>query len=281
MPDAVLHGCEVFPIGELSQRSGVNSITLRAWERRYGLLRPARTAKGHRMYAQADVERVSQILALIERGVPLRKIRPLLDTDAPLPGCGRDENARHLQQYLYAQLEQVSLGRLATTLQEMFKQYPASWCRTQVLQPLFASLATHTSAMALEALLQAELMRYALRYWPQGTGKKQREWQVLGGVPTAPWRTLLLALELQEKQQPTRWLPGAFSLNALEQLLMLNPHQPVLYWLDGVLTAEQEQQLAGLLQSNQNLWLQGTAVELAFAGHERVSSESLLIEAHS
>jgi DNA-binding transcriptional MerR regulator len=45
-------------IGELSRRSGVSPELLRAWERRYGLLRPARTAGGMRLYSPADVERV-------------------------------------------------------------------------------------------------------------------------------------------------------------------------------------------------------------------------------
>lgn len=261
-------GC--FPIGELSQRTGVNSITLRAWERRHGLLKPARTAKGHRLYGQKDVERVQQTLALIERGVPLRKIRQLLDSGAPLPAVEQDENAQHLQQQLLAHLEQLEAGRLAESLQELFRQYPASWCRRQVLLPLFACLIAHDSAAALEALLQAELIRYALRYWPSDGSKKQRCVQVLGGAPTAPWRSLLLALELQEKQQNVQWLPGAFSLQALSQLLALNQQQPLLYCLDAVLNEEQGQQLASLLQGHPQLWLQGTAAELAFAGHERL-----------
>lgn len=274
MSDTSQHSETLFPIGELSQRTGVNSITLRAWERRYGLLQPARTEKGHRLYGQADVERVLQTLALIERGVPLRKIRPLLEGDAPLPAVQQDEEAQHLQQQLLAHLEQLDAGRLAATVQELFKQYPASWCRKQVLLPLFAHLAAHPSAAALEALLQGELMRYALRYWPQGGGKRQCSVQVLGGVPTAPWRTLLLALELQQTQQNVQWLPSAFSLLALQQWLELKPEQQLLYCLDGVLNREQEQQLAELLQTHPQLWLQGTAVELAFAGHERLHYEA-------
>ena len=45
-------------IGELSKRTGVSPELLRAWERRYGLLRPMRSAGGLRLYAAADVERV-------------------------------------------------------------------------------------------------------------------------------------------------------------------------------------------------------------------------------
>ncbi len=48
----------VLRIGELSKRSGVSPDLLRAWERRYGLLRPVRSTGGLRLYSPADVERV-------------------------------------------------------------------------------------------------------------------------------------------------------------------------------------------------------------------------------
>ena len=45
-------------IGELGKRAGVSPELLRAWERRYGLLRPTRSAGGLRLYTSADLERV-------------------------------------------------------------------------------------------------------------------------------------------------------------------------------------------------------------------------------
>jgi MerR family transcriptional regulator, light-induced transcriptional regulator len=45
-------------IGELSKRAGVSPELLRAWERRYGLVHPVRSAGGLRLYSPADVERV-------------------------------------------------------------------------------------------------------------------------------------------------------------------------------------------------------------------------------
>ena len=38
-------------IGELSKRTGVSAELLRAWERRYELLRPTRSAGGLRLYS--------------------------------------------------------------------------------------------------------------------------------------------------------------------------------------------------------------------------------------
>lgn len=62
-----------FPIRILSQQTGVPATTLRAWERRYGLLKPARTPKGHRLYNQADLEKVRQIVQLLEAGNTISK----------------------------------------------------------------------------------------------------------------------------------------------------------------------------------------------------------------
>jgi MerR family transcriptional regulator, light-induced transcriptional regulator len=45
-------------IGELSRRSGVSPELLRAWERRYGLLQPTRSAGGLRLYSTDDLARV-------------------------------------------------------------------------------------------------------------------------------------------------------------------------------------------------------------------------------
>ena len=56
------------PIGEIARRSGVSEATLRAWERRYGLLEPERTDGGHRRYREQDVEQVRRVVALIEEG---------------------------------------------------------------------------------------------------------------------------------------------------------------------------------------------------------------------
>lgn len=56
-------------IGEVARRAGVSTELLRAWERRYGLLEPERSPGGFRLYAEADVERVLRMRALLESGM--------------------------------------------------------------------------------------------------------------------------------------------------------------------------------------------------------------------
>jgi len=55
-------------IGEVARRTGVAVATLRAWERRYGLLDPDRTGGGHRLYREADIERVKAMSRLLDEG---------------------------------------------------------------------------------------------------------------------------------------------------------------------------------------------------------------------
>jgi DNA-binding transcriptional MerR regulator len=59
----------VLRIGELSRRSGISPELLRAWERRYGLLEPARSAGGLRLYTESDLARVRAMQQHLAAGV--------------------------------------------------------------------------------------------------------------------------------------------------------------------------------------------------------------------
>jgi DNA-binding transcriptional MerR regulator/methylmalonyl-CoA mutase cobalamin-binding subunit len=56
-------------IKEFAGIVGVPEATLRAWERRYELLRPERTAGGFRLYSQADERRIRSMQAHMARGI--------------------------------------------------------------------------------------------------------------------------------------------------------------------------------------------------------------------
>ena len=67
-----------YPIREFARLTGVNPVTLRAWERRYGIIQPLRTPKGHRYYTDEHVEQVRNILYWLEQGYPIRQVKLLL-----------------------------------------------------------------------------------------------------------------------------------------------------------------------------------------------------------
>lgn len=71
-------------IGALSRRTGVPAETLRAWERRYGVPTPRRTASGRRTYSESDLALVVRMRQLVAEGVaPSLAARQLLRDDAP------------------------------------------------------------------------------------------------------------------------------------------------------------------------------------------------------
>ncbi len=72
----------LFRIGELSRRAGVSVELLRAWESRYGLVEPQRTAGGFRLYSDRDETRVRRMRALLRQGrSAAQAARDVLDED--------------------------------------------------------------------------------------------------------------------------------------------------------------------------------------------------------
>jgi len=69
----------LLPIRVLTNLTGVNSITLRAWERRYDLLKPHRTESGHRLYSQDDVNLINEVVGLLDQGIPISQAKAVLE----------------------------------------------------------------------------------------------------------------------------------------------------------------------------------------------------------
>ncbi|MBV5336598.1 MAG: MerR family transcriptional regulator, partial [Deltaproteobacteria bacterium] len=80
-----------FNLKVILQETKIPADTLRAWERRYGLPQPQRTAGGHRLYSQYDIETIKWLLERqteglsISRAVDLWNEHKVSDVD-PLDG---------------------------------------------------------------------------------------------------------------------------------------------------------------------------------------------------
>lgn len=110
-------------IGEVSEITGVNTVTLRAWQRRYGLLKPMRTEKGHRLYGEDDVKRIEAILSWLDKGVPVSKVKELLDNTAVFP-----PRVEKLPEWdsLKGMMLTFDAAGAESTLLELTKNYPIS-----------------------------------------------------------------------------------------------------------------------------------------------------------
>ncbi|MFL5710836.1 MAG: MerR family transcriptional regulator [Chloroflexota bacterium] len=58
----------MYTIGQASARTGVSVQTIRAWERRYGVVAPIRTTAGYRLYDDAALRRLSVMRSLVTEG---------------------------------------------------------------------------------------------------------------------------------------------------------------------------------------------------------------------
>ena len=65
-------------VGELAKRAGVNLETVRFYEKQRLMPKPERTSGGHRLYTQADVERLEFIQRAKWVGFTLKEIRTLM-----------------------------------------------------------------------------------------------------------------------------------------------------------------------------------------------------------
>ncbi|WP_043531561.1 MerR family transcriptional regulator [Litchfieldella xinjiangensis] len=165
MSDKATHPADapLYPIREVSRLTGVNSVTLRAWERRYGLIRPQRTPKGHRLYASDDITRIERILQWLNRGVPVSQVRELLDqpqaTETPDPVAGDWTSQR---QQLVTAVESIDLARLDALFNQSMALYPVDTCISELLTPMVTQLEEHWDDQ-LGALLQRRTLESFLR----------------------------------------------------------------------------------------------------------------------
>lgn len=133
---------DVVPIREVSRATGVNSITLRAWERRYGLLKPQRTASGHRLYTQADIQRVKDIQAWLVRGLAVSQVKEILAHKEPPDVSGLTEQ-NPWPVYLDRAEEAVArldAAAMEALLHEATRLYPAPLVADQLVTPLLERL---------------------------------------------------------------------------------------------------------------------------------------------
>ncbi|WP_447527389.1 MerR family transcriptional regulator [Vreelandella sp. TE19] len=213
----------LYPIREVSRLTGVNSVTLRAWERRYGLICPQRTPKGHRLYAQDDIIRIERILQWLNRGVPVSQVADLLDQpetiEAPVPDAGDWASQR---QQLLATIEAIDLPKLESLYQQSLALYPLSTAVNELWQPAISTLEAKWAIepddlvrRSLEAFLRSQV-GIRLHYANQAT---RGPLILLNAMPDDPgplW-VLLTALMASEQGYRVQLLDHSLALTDLPQ----------------------------------------------------------------
>src|SRR5471032_1537373 len=140
-PDAYALALEQgwIPIREVARQTGVNAVTLRAWERRYGLIVPHRTPKGHRLYSEEHVQRVMKILTWLNRGVSVSQVKHLIDTHQPATQNPTNDWDALRQSLLHA-IGELAERKVDETFNQAMSLYPPRTLCEQLLLPLLAEL---------------------------------------------------------------------------------------------------------------------------------------------
>ncbi|QXH61205.1 MerR family transcriptional regulator [Pseudomonas azerbaijanorientalis] len=127
------------PIREVARLTGVNAVTLRAWERRYGLIVPQRTPKGHRLFSADHVQRIQAILTWLNRGVAVSQVKELLDTPQ-IFSESVDNDWHTLQLTLLQAVSGLQERALDDNVNQAMALYPPRTLCEQLLMPLLAAL---------------------------------------------------------------------------------------------------------------------------------------------
>jgi DNA-binding transcriptional MerR regulator/methylmalonyl-CoA mutase cobalamin-binding subunit len=87
-----------YRIKRVAHLTGINPATLRAWERRYGLVAPDRTGSGYRLYTDEDVAMLSRIKVLVDEGLTIGEaISRVRRGTEPLPADAAGPSVRDVR----------------------------------------------------------------------------------------------------------------------------------------------------------------------------------------
>jgi DNA-binding transcriptional MerR regulator len=97
-----------YGIGTVSRLTGISTHTLRVWERRYNAVEAERSESGRRLYSRRDIERLTVMKHLVDRGEPIGHV-------ARLPQPELQERLQTYEQHV-ARREQLSSAPIRAAL---------------------------------------------------------------------------------------------------------------------------------------------------------------------
>ncbi len=129
-----------YPIRTVCSLTGVNPVTLRAWERRYNLITPQRTAKGHRLYTQMDIDRIHRVLALLDQGISIGQAGKLLEQESSaniqLQESEYPDIWQHYRERMEASIRRFDETTLDAIYNDALSLYPVDVVNSRLTTPI-------------------------------------------------------------------------------------------------------------------------------------------------
>jgi MerR family transcriptional regulator, light-induced transcriptional regulator len=195
-PDA---GPGYLRIGQLAKRTGVSPELLRAWEHRYGLLQPTRTAGGFRLYSAADEARVQRMQNLVAGGLAAAQAADLVLSDGEPAPPAASPSATTLEDAagdLTASLDRLDEQAANTALDRLFSTYTVETVLQDVILPYLHRLGDRWAAGEVSVAHEhfaSNLLRGRLLGLAQGWGQGRGPGAILACVPGEQHELGLLA----------------------------------------------------------------------------------------
>lgn len=132
---------KLYTIGTVSKLTGVEAVTLRAWERRHGLIKPVRKESGHRLYTRRHIDQISRIMALIQQGVRISQIKPsMLETKMTADTAAEPDTWKTHLNGMMAAIINFDEDRLEEVYNEALSLHPIGTVTRNLLTPLLIEL---------------------------------------------------------------------------------------------------------------------------------------------
>jgi len=135
------HG--LYPIRTVSSLTGVHPVTLRAWERRYSLIKPQRTPKGHRLYTDADINVIKQVLELLNQGVSVSQAKRVInEAGASFPTTEQETSDpwTEYQERMLTAINAFDELALDSLYNDILSLYPIDVVSVRLISPLLKHL---------------------------------------------------------------------------------------------------------------------------------------------
>lgn len=268
-------GEDAVPIREISRVTGVNTVTLRAWERRYGLLIPQRTSKGHRLYSRSDIDRVKEIQLWLGRGLAIGKVKALLaDEQRGEAPPEIDSIWLQLAQQIQTAITAFNRNQLERLIEEIFSLYPIPMISDYLLQPLLLELQGDEPGKPMRrAFFSSVFLEYV--HAAQNRQRQAAQGEKILVVSVGGHDELLLSQVLHYgllvNQHQSEFLG---QLDAKEALLAVQSLGAKILVIEG-----SENLNTGELQLHLNLWRERSSVALVLVGNVARVARALTLDA--
>jgi DNA-binding transcriptional MerR regulator len=165
-------------IGEVSRRTGLSPEVLRVWERRYGVLQPARSSGGFRLYSDDDVARVARMRRLLDDGLsPAEAARVVAEEPEPPAAAPPRPDVAASGDELVAALAAFDEPAAQATLDRLFDELTIETVLRDVVMPALHEVGTRWERDELSVaqehfasnVIRGRLLGLA-RGWARGIG---------------------------------------------------------------------------------------------------------------